>query len=107
MFKVPLERQPNQSVSFNVDGAYWSIKIFQAIDQMYADISRDGAAIISATRCLVGQPLLPYAHLHLPNFGNFIFDSEVDWNNFAGSCGLYYLTIDEYNEYKLELSNGN
>ena len=73
MFPIPLTPVPNQAISFNVDGGYWQLRIYQAIDMMYADISLNGTVLINGTRCFSGIPLIPYEYLHLPKFGNFVF----------------------------------
>jgi len=99
MVKIPLTSTPNQSLSFNLDGAYWKLHIFQAVNLMYLDISRNGESVMMGSRCLGGIPLMPYKYMHLPNFGNFIFDSDADWTLFGDSCNLYYLSVDEYAEY--------
>lgn len=99
MYTVPLEASPNQSISFGVDGASWQVRVCQATDHMYADIYRNGAALILGTRCLGGVGLLPYRYLHAPNFGNFIFDAEPDWESFGSGINLYYLTLSEFDEY--------
>jgi hypothetical protein len=99
MFRIPLAAIPNQAISFNVDGAFWSIHVYQAIDHMYADVSRNGEVLITGTRCLVGEPLMPYQFMHLPNYGNFLFDADPDWTTFGESCNLLYLTLPEYKEF--------
>lgn len=100
MFQVPLSPLPNQTIAFNVDGAYWQLHIYQAVTQVYADVSRNGTPLITGVRCFSGIGLLPYKHLHLPNFGNFIFDSDVDWTKFGISTSLYYLTLPELTAYQ-------
>lgn len=100
MFKVPLVAVPNQEIAFNADGAYWQLHIYQAISHMYADVSRDGVKLIDGVGCYGGIALLPYKHLYMPNFGNFIFDSDADWTMFGDSCELYYLTLEELTEYR-------
>jgi hypothetical protein len=99
MYKIPLTSIPNQSISFNLDGAYWQLHIYQAVSQMYADITRNSEVVIQGVRCLSGIGLMPYRYMHAPNFGNFIFDNDTDWTAFGNSCNLYYLTADEYSEY--------
>lgn len=100
MQKVPLTAVPNQTIDFPADGAYWSLHIYQAKSRVYADVARGGVTLISGVRCLSGIGLLPYKHLYLPNFGNFIFDTDADWSEFNNSCNLYYLTLAEFLEYK-------
>lgn len=100
MFPIPLNQLPNQAISFNVDGAYWQLRIYQAVDMMYVDISLNGAVLINGVRCFSGIPVIPYEYLHLPKYGNFVFDNPVDWNNFETGCFLYYLKVSEYLEYR-------
>ncbi len=95
MQQIPLTAIPSQSLSFNIGGAYWQISLYPAVTHMCADFSRDGSPLISGVRCFGGIPLLPYEYLYLPNFGNFVFDSDPDWQNFSGTCNLYYLDIAE------------
>lgn len=106
MFQVPLATLANQSISFNVDGAYWQIRLFQCVSMMHADISRDGVKLIDSVRCFSGIPVLPYRHLHLPNFGNFVFDSDPDWTEFGTSCRLFYLTTEELAAYNALVEAG-
>jgi hypothetical protein len=90
---------PNQAISFNVDGAFWQIRVFQAITHMCADVKRNGEDVIRGVRCYSGEPLMPYDYMHDPDFGNFIFDGDPDWTNFGSSVSLLYLDKDEYAEY--------
>ncbi|WGN90786.1 hypothetical protein [Burkholderia phage vB_BglM_WTB] len=106
MFPIPLDTVPNQTVSFNVDGAFWSVRIFQAITHMCADITRSSTPIITGVRCFGGFPLMPYEYMRAPNFGNLIFDAEPDWELFDGRCNLLYLDAGEWAEYKALLDAG-
>jgi len=99
MNKIPLSTLPNQELAFNLDGAYWRLHIYQAVSLMYVDISRNGEKLIDGVRCFGGVGLLPYKHLYLPNFGNFIFDSDADYTNFGNTCQLYYLNLAEYKSF--------
>ncbi|ATW57892.1 hypothetical protein CNR33_00046 [Pseudomonas phage tabernarius] len=101
MLPIPLTALANQEVSFNADNAYWELHVYQAVDQMYADIVRDGVTIVSGTRCLAGIGVMPYSYMHMPNFGNFVFDNVVDWNNFGTTCKMYYLDVTEWAAYKV------
>lgn len=107
MFQVPLSQVPNQSVAFNADGAYWQVRLYQSIDFMCADITRNGTPVITGVRCFGGIPLMPYPYMYLPSYGNFVFDSNADWTNFANSCNLYYMSQDELGQLdELILTNG-
>lgn len=100
MQQVPLNAVPSQNLNIQLDGEYWFLEFFLSMEFVCVSISRDGESLISGQRCFVNQPLLPYSYMYEPKFGNFLFDSEVDWQNFNGLCSLYYLDAEEYKEYK-------
>jgi len=106
MYQIPLAGVANQSISFNVDGAYWQLHVYQSISHMCIDIAQNGVAIASGVRCFVGIPLMQYPYMYLPNFGNFVFDSNPDWTNFGTSCNLYYLEQAELNEFTEAIMSG-
>jgi hypothetical protein len=107
MYQVPLAAIPNQAVSFNVDGAFWQVRIFQAITHMCADIRRNGQDIIRGIRCVSGEPLMPYSYMYAPDFGNFVFDGEPDWTNFDQAVSLMYLNKTEFAAYSAMLKRGS
>lgn len=45
MKKIPLTAVPNQAISFNAGSSYWKIRLYQNLDMMNADISRDGVIV--------------------------------------------------------------
>lgn len=106
MYQIPLDSIPNQSVSFNVDGAYWQLHVFAAIENMCVDVYRNGTLLIQGVRCFGGIAVVPYDHL-MSGYGNFIFDNEVDYLNFSNSgCNLYYLNSEEFAEYNNQIEEG-
>lgn len=46
---------------------------------------------------------MPYKYMYAPDFGNFIFDSDVDWTLFGELCNLYYLELSEYEEFQRKM----
>lgn len=100
MQQVPIIATPNQELAFNADGSYWQLSVYQAATHMCADVSRDGNALIQGVRCFVGQPLLPYPYMTSGGYGNLVFDSEPDWNNFGTTCNLYYLSQVELAQFQ-------
>jgi len=107
MQKIPLLAVPRQNLSFTVDGAYWQMSVYQSISHMCCDFTRNGVVLIQGIRCLVGTPLLPYPYMSAPSFGNFLFDSDVDWNHFAdNTCNLYYLNQSEWADYQQRTQEG-
>ncbi|AFO10481.1 hypothetical protein [Escherichia phage ECML-117] len=100
MYQIPLDSVPNQNISFNVDGAYWQLHIFAAIEHMCADVYRNGELLIQGVRCFGGVPMVPYKYLMI-GYGNFIFDSVPDYENFnSGGCNLYYMSESELAEFQ-------
>lgn len=91
MLAIPLSQVANQSVSFNADGVLWTVHVYQAVNHMVADISKNGVKIVDGVRCFGGIPLMQYSYMYSPNLGNFCFDSDADWTMFGGSCNMYYL----------------
>lgn len=106
MLAIPLTAVPNQSVSFNVDGAYWTVHIYQSIAFMCADITKNGVPIANGVRCFGGFGLMQYSYMSNPNFGNFVFDQDADWNNFETTCNLYYLEQAEYAQFQQAMLTG-
>lgn len=111
MLAIPLSQVANQQISFNADGVLWTIKVYQAINHMCADISRTIApsdppgtvgpiAVVNGIRCFGGIELLQYSYQYAPSFGNFLFDSDADWTVFGASCNLYYLSQAELAQFK-------
>lgn len=103
---IPLTAVPNQAISFNVGGAFWQVRVFQAVTHMCADVKRNGEDIIRGVRCSSGEPLMPYSHMYEPDFGNFIFDGDPDWTDFGSSVALVYLDKTEYAEYSVFARQG-
>lgn len=96
MLQVPLVAIANQSLNVVLDTGEYVLTLREANGCMMADITRDGAAVVSGARCLPGEPLIPYAYLQS---GNFVFstvnDDLPDWQQFELTQALYYLTDAE------------
>ncbi|QDH49590.1 hypothetical protein KYLE_43 [Pantoea phage Kyle] len=105
MYRIPLSKTPNQIVSFNLDGAYWTLYVYSAITHMCCDIERNGETLIRGVRCFGGIPLIPYKHL-VGDFGNFYFNDEADWELFDGSVQLNYLNKSEVSQYNSLIESG-
>ena len=106
MYSVPLEAIPNQTISFNVDNAYWQLHLYQSIDHVCADVYINGVNVIYGVRCFGGYGLMPYAYMYEPDYGNFVFDTDADWTNFGTSCNLYYLENAEYVAFLAAMNTG-
>jgi hypothetical protein len=106
MYIVPINAEPNQTIAFSIDGAYWSVHLYQSIDFMCADITINGVPTINGVRCFGGVGLMPYEYMYQPSYGNFVFDTDADWTNFGSSCNLYYLDNAEYTAFQLAMKSG-
>lgn len=93
---IPLTAVPNQSFTLTIDGVRWVLGIKEAKRVMVCDVSRDGELILSGSRVLAGETLIPYEYLQS---GNFIFitggDELPDWTRFNASQTLVYLSEAE------------
>lgn len=106
MQQVPLNVLPNQSLSFTADGDFWEVRIFQGITSMFADISVNGEKKIAAQRCVEGTLLLPYDYMWKPDsLGNLVFVNDPDWEHFADTVVLLYLSHDEALTYQSEMNS--
>lgn len=75
MIQVPLQAIPNQSLSIQLDGSNYDIRIESVNDVMAMDIIRDNVAIVTGQRLIAGYPIIPYRYLEK---GNFILETMND-----------------------------
>ncbi|EPO2591127.1 hypothetical protein ACT8MX_003278 [Escherichia albertii] len=75
MIKIPLNSEPNQSLSILLDGIDHKLTIKEAGGLMMITIERDGKTILSNTRLLTDTLIIPYQYCEA---GNFIFLTEND-----------------------------
>lgn len=96
MRTIPIVATPNQSLSIRVDNIRLVLRIKEASGVMVADLERDGEIIISGTRVLAGEPIIPYRYLEDGNFLLLTINDELpDWNAFGASQSLVYMTAAE------------
>jgi hypothetical protein len=96
MRTIPIAAVPSQSLSIRVDNVRIVLRIKEANGVMIADVERDNTAIISGTRVLAGEPIIPYRYLEEGNFLVLTIDDELpDWREFGISQSLIYITADE------------
>lgn len=103
MKQIPLAVTANQRLSVIVDGATWTMHIFQSVNVMCMDLSRNGTSLINGLYLPCQRPVLPYLWMRIREsgaglYGNFFFDSisgSTDWTDFGGDCKLWYLDESE------------
>jgi len=97
MRNIPLESTPNQSLTVNLDGRRWLLRIKECRGVMACDVSLDDVPILQGIRICPGTPIIPYEHLQ--GNGNFLLlvDREelADWRQFGMSQSLIYVSPGE------------
>lgn len=93
MLAISIQAVPNQSFSLTLDGVRFTLRLKETNGVMVADLDIDGEVILSGTRVLATEPIIPYKALER---GNFLLltdgDTLPDWRQFGVSQSLVYLT---------------
>ncbi|ECC1479297.1 phage baseplate plug family protein [Salmonella enterica] len=100
MIVIPLNSEPNQSLTITLDSVEHSLTIKEAGGSMVMTIVRDGKTIISNTRLLSGTLIVPYTYLEA---GNFIFltdDEEMPYYTKFDRQVLLYVSAAELEQYR-------
>lgn len=93
---IPLSAIPNQEFSVRLDDTRLVLRIKEARGVMVADVQRDDLVLVSATRVLAGELIIPYTYLQQGNFLILTVDDELpDWRQFGVTQTLVYLTEEE------------
>lgn len=96
MQQIPLLALANQSFTVELESKQFTITLKEANGCMVADVNIDGADIVLGSRCLAGEPIIPFAYLQ---DGNLVFqtldDALPDFNEFGVTQTLFYLTDAE------------
>lgn len=96
MRTIPLTAIPNQSFSVRLDDSRMVMRIKEANGVMVADLERDSVPVLSATRVLAGEPIIPYRYLEEGNFMVLTLNEELpDWRQFGVTQTLVYLGVAE------------
>lgn len=93
---VPVTPTPNQSFTVTIDGVRWGLALKEARGVMVADVVRDSTPLLSATRVLAGEAIIPYAYLQTGNFLVLTNQNGLpEWRQLGISQTLVYLTSEE------------
>lgn len=96
MLEVPLLPIANQTMTVDLDAGQFTLTIREATGVMVADVTLDGGVIVSGTRILAGEPIIPYAYLQQGNFVLFTLNDDLPyWDQFGEAQHLVYLTNAE------------
>lgn len=103
MIIVPTSAIPNQSLSINLDGNVYDVRIRACNDSgipgnvvMAFDIAINGTEIVTGTRAVPDFPLIPYGYLENGNFVLATVDGDyADWREFGITQNLVYVSQAE------------
>lgn len=98
---IPLQAIPNQSLSLQLDGINYDLRLHDCGNIMAVDIVVNNAALITGVRAVYGFPLIPYSYLEI-GVGNFTFINALDndneypyWDRFNTDQVLIYTSPQE------------
>lgn len=93
---VPVATVPNQSFTVTIDGVRWGLALKDANGILVANVTRDDVLLLSATRVLAGEAIIPYAYLQT---GNFLVLTSLDdlpnWQQLSVTQTLVYFSPTE------------
>lgn len=102
MIQIPIVNIPNQSLSINLDGNQYDIRITGCSDQSKGsgivafDIVRNGTIVITGARAVAGYPIIASKYLE---DGNFLVetmnDEYPDWRQFGITQILIFASQSE------------
>lgn len=96
MRQIPLSPIPNQSLSMTIDLVRFVLRLKTTRATLVADVEINGRQVVTGTRVLAGEMILPYRYQET---GNFIMTTVADalpaWPDLGGTTQLFYLTPAE------------
>lgn len=96
MQNIPLLAVPNQSQFVRLGNRRFAFAVKAVSGCMVFDLEIDGLPVLSGSRILAGEPLIPYAYLEEGNFVLLTSNDELpDWREFQKTQQLIYLSADE------------
>lgn len=93
---IPLAAISNQRFSCLIGGRRFALTFKQITDVLCVDIVIDGIRVLSGSRVLAGEVLIPYRYLESGNFLVLTLGGEIpNWQSLGRTQTLVYLTRDE------------
>lgn len=93
---VPLAATANQAFTITLNNVRWALTLKEARGVMCVDVTRDGVTLVSGSRIIAGEAVIPYRYLQT---ANFVFVTVADelpaWQQFGITQTFVYLTADE------------
>lgn len=98
MLNVPLQAVPNQSLSIQIDGNTYDLRIHDCGNIMSVDVSINNTIIVTGQRAVPGNLILPYQYLENGNFLITSLDGEYpDWRRFELDQFMVFASQAELN----------
>ena len=93
---IPLFPEANQEFTVHLDGTRYVLRFKAANGVMVADVIIDDVLVLSGSRILAGEPLIPYEYLQVGNFTVLTTNDELpDWREFGATQTLIYASPAE------------
>lgn len=100
MITIPLNSEPNQSLTITLDGISHKLTIKEAGGLMMLTVEREGEVVISNTRLLSDALIIPYQYREAGNFLFLTDDDEVPYYTRFDRQTLMYITAAEMETYR-------
>lgn len=93
---LPLASTPNQSFTFTTSNFRFDIRVASDGGGVTVSLSEAGAVIVSNTRALAGEAIIPYRYKEKGNFIFLTLDEELPFYSLFGVSQFFvYLSPDE------------
>ncbi len=101
MIQIPLQPLPNQSFFITLDNNQWNFTLKTTNGVISASISLNGVEILSNTRCVANQLIIPSIY---EESGNFLFQTQLfqlpEYTQIGITQRLVYVTASELEIYR-------
>lgn len=98
---------PNQTIQIPIGDHDYTIRFIFCESFMAYDLSIDGVGVVTGSRVIYGQMLIPYSYQEVD--GNFILDTDgidPDYSEFGNTQFLRWLTPEESAAWREAWDNG-
>lgn len=96
MRNIPITQDPNQDLTVRLDDTRYGLRLKAVNGVMVVDVSIDGVTVLTGSRVLAGEPLIPYEYLQEGNFILLTINDELpDYTQFGVTQSLVYLSPAE------------
>ena len=102
MLNIPLQAIPNQSFSLQINNNTYDLSVYDCGNIMAVDIAINNTVIVTGSRAVPRNFLLPYRYLENGNFLITSLDDEYpDWRRFGLDQFMVFASQAELNAIRL------